>query len=140
MSRAVERVSQRSLQNEPIFRLLLKVAVKGTRQCDFSQFLESSFELKVRGSVTRLGAYVFKSLRNKARRLWNYLRDIKARSVCMLLIGGCHRCSMLNLPGWCWAGIMQLALIRSSSSPHSEACIAIGASIFYFALDTINPN
>ena len=31
--------SQRSLHNAPIFRLLLKVAVKGTHQCDFLIFL-----------------------------------------------------------------------------------------------------
>ena len=31
-------VSQRSLQDAPIFRLLLKVAVKGTHQCDFFNF------------------------------------------------------------------------------------------------------
>ena len=30
--------SQRSLHNEPIFRLLLKVAVKGTQQCEFLNF------------------------------------------------------------------------------------------------------
>ena len=30
--------SQRSLHNAPIFRLLLKVAVKGTHQCDFFNF------------------------------------------------------------------------------------------------------
>ena len=30
--------SQRSLHNAPIFRLLLKVAVYGTHQCDFSNF------------------------------------------------------------------------------------------------------
>ena len=30
--------SQRSLHNAPIFRLLLKVAVKGTHQCDFTNF------------------------------------------------------------------------------------------------------
>ena len=30
--------SQRSLHNAPIFRLLLKVAVKGTHQCDLSNF------------------------------------------------------------------------------------------------------
>ena len=30
--------SQRSLHNAPIFRLLLKVAVKGTHQCDFMNF------------------------------------------------------------------------------------------------------
>ena len=32
------RVSQRSLHNAPIFRLLLKVAVNGTHQCDFPNF------------------------------------------------------------------------------------------------------
>ena len=31
-------VSQRSLHNAPIFRLLLKVAVNGTHQCDFQNF------------------------------------------------------------------------------------------------------
>jgi len=30
--------SQRSLHNAPIFRLLLKVAVNGTHQCDFLNF------------------------------------------------------------------------------------------------------
>ena len=34
-------VSQRSLHNEPIFRLLLKVAVNGTHQCDFLNFCGS---------------------------------------------------------------------------------------------------
>ena len=32
------RTSQRSLHNAPIFRLLLKVAVNGTHQCDFLNF------------------------------------------------------------------------------------------------------
>jgi hypothetical protein len=32
-------ISQRSLHNAPIFRLLLKVAVNGTHQCDFLEFL-----------------------------------------------------------------------------------------------------
>ena len=32
------QASQRSLHNEPIFRLLLKVAVKGTQQCEFLNF------------------------------------------------------------------------------------------------------
>ena len=31
-------LSQRSLHNAPIFRLLLKVAVNGTHQCDFLNF------------------------------------------------------------------------------------------------------
>ena len=34
--------SQRSLHNAPIFRLLLKVAVKGTHQCDFFNFCGAS--------------------------------------------------------------------------------------------------
>ena len=37
--------SQRSLHNEPIFRLLLKVAVKGTQQCDFLNFCGVSPQL-----------------------------------------------------------------------------------------------
>ena len=36
-------ISQRSLQDAPIFRLLLKVAVKGTHQCDFLNFLGDSW-------------------------------------------------------------------------------------------------
>ena len=38
MSLGQESASQRSLHNEPIFRLLLKVAVKGTQQCEFLNF------------------------------------------------------------------------------------------------------
>ena len=34
----------------------------------------------------------------------------------------------VNLPGWRWAGIKQLALVGSSSSLHSEACKALGGS------------
>ena len=43
--RRVERnlASQRSLHNAPIFRLLLKVAVKGTHQCDFTNFCCTSW-------------------------------------------------------------------------------------------------
>ena len=36
--------------------------------------------------------------------------------------------SSINLPGWRWAGIKQLALVGSSSSLHSEACKALGGS------------
>ena len=35
-------LSQRSLQSEPIFRLLLKVAVNGTHQCDSLNFCGKS--------------------------------------------------------------------------------------------------
>ena len=38
------------------------------------------------------------------------------------------RVVLANLPGWCWAEIQQFALIGSSSSLHSEACNALGAS------------
>jgi hypothetical protein len=43
--------------------------------------------------------------------------------VCVALISIC-----VHLPGFCWAEIQQLALIGSSSSLHSEACNALGAS------------
>ena len=35
---SLSSASQRSLHNAPIFRLLLKVAVNGTHQCDYSNF------------------------------------------------------------------------------------------------------
>ena len=35
---------------------------------------------------------------------------------------------IVNLPGWRWARIMQLVLVGSSSSLHSEACNALGGS------------
>ena len=38
----ISKVSQRSLHNAPIFRLLLKVAVNGTHQCDFTNFCGAS--------------------------------------------------------------------------------------------------
>jgi hypothetical protein len=40
----------------------------------------------------------------------------------------CAAPSIVNLPGWRWAGIKQLALVGSSSSLHSEACKALGGS------------
>jgi hypothetical protein len=45
-----------------------------------------------------------------------------------LLCGQRPAWTLVNLPGWCWAEIKQLALIRSSSSLHSEVCNALGAS------------
>jgi len=41
--------SQRSLHNAPIFRLLLKVAVNGTHQCDFLNFCGSLGSQRVVG-------------------------------------------------------------------------------------------
>ena len=41
---------------------------------------------------------------------------------------GAAAVAFVNLPGWCWAEIQQLALVGSSSSLHSEACNALGAS------------
>ena len=40
----------------------------------------------------------------------------------------CVNPGLINLPGWCWAEIQQFALVGSSSSLHSEACNALGAS------------
>ena len=41
----------------------------------------------------------------------------------------CHdKAVCVNLPGWCWAEIQQFALVGSSSSLHSEARSALGAS------------
>ena len=43
--------SQRSLQNAPIFRLLLKVAVNGTHQCDCPNFCGASASIDQIGNV-----------------------------------------------------------------------------------------
>jgi hypothetical protein len=48
-----QSLSQRSLQDAPIFRLLLKVAVKGTHQCDFTNFWGSFGLPTVRASCVR---------------------------------------------------------------------------------------
>ena len=48
------RPSQRSLHNAPIFRLLLKVAVKGTHQCDFFNFCGASGPNNVKRVAPRL--------------------------------------------------------------------------------------
>ena len=45
----------------------------------------------------------------------------------MILIDENHL-AFLNLPGWRWARIKQLALVGSSSSLHSEVCKALGGS------------
>ena len=45
----------------------------------------------------------------------------------MQLLRICSR-GVLNLPGWRWARIKQLALVESSSSLHSEACKALAGS------------
>ena len=36
-----------------------------------------------------------------------------------------HRHYSLNLPGWCWAQILQSALVGLSSSLHTEVCNAV---------------
>ena len=53
-----------------------------------------------------------------------------SKRVPLKLIWGTYPCQghASNLPGWCWAEIQQLALVGSSSSLHSEACNALGAS------------
>ena len=56
LGRYMKLVSQRSLHNAPIFRLLLKVAVNGTHQCDLSNFCgglgsqQETFEMMQYGS------------------------------------------------------------------------------------------
>ena len=54
------------------------------------------------------------------------VRSAFALEVCGARAEACA--NVLNLPGWCWARIKQLALIGSSSSLHSEACKALGGS------------
>jgi hypothetical protein len=52
-------VSQRSLHNEPIFRLLLKVAVKGTQQCEFLNFCGALCPNNVKIKITEFEMLYF---------------------------------------------------------------------------------
>ena len=55
-------VSQRSLHNEPIFRLLLKVAVKGTQQCDLPNFCGASCPNNSTNNVTKRNGTTYTEL------------------------------------------------------------------------------
>ena len=54
--------SQRSLHNEPIFRLLLKVAVKGTQQCEFLNFCGACAPMACAGSFLGMSWEALRSL------------------------------------------------------------------------------
>ena len=54
--------SQRSLHNEPIFRLLLKVAVKGTQQCEFLNFCGACAPMAGAGSFLGMSWEALRSL------------------------------------------------------------------------------
>ena len=56
------------------------------------------------------------------------VRSYKAYSKLVISSQHCAPTKSLNLPGECWAEMQQLALIGLSSSLHSEACNALGAS------------
>ena len=58
--------SQRSLHNAPIFRLLLKVAVNGTHQCDYSNFCGSPGSQRSKRNVASR-----RLLPNHQRASWN---------------------------------------------------------------------
>ena len=60
--------SQRSLHNAPIFRLLLKVAVNGTHQCDYSNFCGGlGSQLMPRAAASSPGLAIESSLSTSSR-------------------------------------------------------------------------
>ena len=127
-------LSQRSLQPEPIFRLLLKVAVKGTHQCDSLNFCgkpasqrESTLRLSVRARAGR-GAEGGGRLAGRGAR--GGIAAGRGGVAKGGIVWSKHtgRSSDINLPGWRWAKIRKLAPVGSSSSLHTEACNALGAS------------
>ena len=140
--------SQRSLHNEPIFRLLLKVAVKGTQQCEFLNFCGAFAPTMTHALALRRGCISFPfavhgpsaGIMQLFQRGASYLcYQAPSTARVAALRGAPHSVrgrrtrqhageAFLNLPGWCWARIKQLALIGSSSSLHSEACKALGGS------------
>ena len=138
------RASQCSLHNAPIFRLLLKVAVNGTHQCESLNFcgtLVPTFTTM----AYKINSVCWHVLQHAAFGLGMHMHVHTVRinsmyaEVAWPMLGLCKVSleskaihdicrGLINLPGWCWAEIQQFALVGSSSSLHSEACNALGAS------------
>ena len=87
------RASQRSLHNAPIFRLLLKVAVKGTHQCDFLNFcgslwLPTDIRLPTRcGHVGNDFSLSPKIANDIATALFNYKGCLMLPIICFIILG-----------------------------------------------------
>ncbi len=98
--------AQVSCHDAPIFRLLLKIAVS------------------LRSSNVTFSIFVWLLATNISSR-------IPSVALAPVLVGG--RCSsslkrpwLVNLPGWRWATIKQVALDRLSRSLHSDVCDSDG--------------
>ena len=83
--------SQRSLQDAPIFRLLLKVAVKGTHQCDFFNFW-GSLGLPTIRSEDRTRESSFQGFHGILHRRYVHTRISCCDVVC------CHTLAALRTP------------------------------------------
>ena len=89
--------------------------MKGTHQCDFINFC-GAFGPQLDSEMHQISLDIAVSSQKQAR----CFKTSQIRCFCTS--------SAINLPGWRWAGIKQLALVGSSSSLHSEACKALGGS------------
>jgi hypothetical protein len=96
--------SQRSLHNAPIFRLLLKVAVNGTHQCDFLNFCGglgpqlSPDESKqpFRGGALPKQAFKHRQCRTSA----THASDARVRKLAILKAATCQEhISLIAVPG-----------------------------------------
>ena len=93
--------SQRSLHYAPIFRLLLKVAVNGTHQCDFLIFCGAFMPQHTRASARKLSVLSFArsgrhSRLNRRRMGFRCLFGTEDLQVCL---GNFEQSSGVNLPG-----------------------------------------
>ena len=100
-SKALLVASQRSLHNAPIFRLLLKVAVNGTHQCDFLNFCGAFMPQHTRASARKLSVLSFArsgrhSRLNRRRMGFRCLFGTEDLQVCL---GNFEQSSGVNLPG-----------------------------------------
>ena len=89
--------------------------MNGTHQCDFINFC-GAFGPQLDSEMHQISLDIAVSSQKQAR----CFKTSQIRCFCTS--------SAINLPGWRWAGIKQLALVGSSSSLHSEACKALGGS------------
>ena len=109
-----DRSAQVSCHDAPIFRLLLKIAVSlGSSNVTFSIF------------ARLLAANISSSHPNAEVVFWGGLRFAPVA----LLFRGRSWVGwgwLVNLPGWRWATIKQVALDRLSRSLHSDVCDSDG--------------
>ena len=98
--RSLAVVSQRSLHNAPIFRLLLKVAVNGMHQCDFQNFCGAlGLQPGPRERVAQRGTRDVSAIAQEVIETRSQRNAQIFRRLLKLAVRGMHQCDCLNFCG-----------------------------------------